>query len=68
MEQYYYNLMNNPQQPTYHTIFAGLKNLSEEIKVPAFSGEELYKDRRAVVRGRSEDLVGGGIIKKKNRR
>ena len=42
MEQYYYNHMNKPQQATYHSIFVGVKNLSDEIQVPAFSGEELY--------------------------
>ena len=34
--------MNKPQQATYHSIFVGVKNLSDEIQVPAFSGEELY--------------------------
>lgn len=42
MEQYYYNHMNKPQQATYHSIFVGVKNLSDEIQVPALSGEELY--------------------------
>ena len=42
MEQYYYNHMNKPQQAAYHSIFAGVKNLSDEIQVPALSGEELY--------------------------
>lgn len=43
MEQYYYNHMNKPQQAAYHSIFVGVKNLSDEIQVPALSGEELYK-------------------------
>ena len=34
--------MNNPQHATYHSIFVGVKNLSDEIQVPAFSGEYLY--------------------------
>ena len=34
--------MNKPQQAAYHSIFAGVKNLSDEIQVPALSGEELY--------------------------
>ena len=34
--------MNKPQQATYHSIFVGVKNLSDEIQVPALSGEELY--------------------------
>ena len=34
--------MNKPQQAAYHSIFVGVKNLSDEIQVPAFSGEELY--------------------------
>ena len=42
MEQYYYNHMNKPQQAAYHSIFAGVKNLLDEIQVPALSGEELY--------------------------
>ena len=42
MEQYYYNHMNKPQQAAYHSIFTGVKNLSDEIQVPALSGEELY--------------------------
>ena len=42
MEQYYYNHMNKPQQAAYHSIFVGVKNLSDEIQVPALSGEELY--------------------------
>ena len=42
MEQYYYNHMNKPQQAAYHSIFTGGKNLSDEIQVPALSGEELY--------------------------
>ena len=43
MEQYYYNHMNKPQQATYHSIFVGVKNLSDEIQVPALSGEELLQ-------------------------
>ena len=35
MEQYYYNRMNKPQQAAYHSIFVGVKNLSDEIQVPA---------------------------------
>ena len=31
MEQYYYNHMNKPQQAVYHSIFAGVKNLLDEI-------------------------------------
>ena len=34
--------MNKPQQAAYHSIFTGVKNLSDEIQVPALSGEELY--------------------------
>ena len=34
--------MNKPQQAAYHSIFVGVKNLSDEIQVPALSGEELY--------------------------
>ena len=34
--------MNKPQQAAYHSIFAGVKNLLDEIQVPALSGEELY--------------------------
>ena len=30
------------KRQAYHSIFAGVKNLSDEIQVPALSGEELY--------------------------
>ena len=34
--------MNKPQQAVYHSIFAGVKNLLDEIQVPALSGEAFY--------------------------
>ena len=42
MEQYYYNHMNKLQQAAYHSIFTGVKNLSDEFQIPALSGEEIY--------------------------
>ena len=30
--------MNKPQQAAYHSIFVGVKNLSDEIQVPHFPG------------------------------
>ena len=42
MEPYYYNHMTKPQQAAYHSILAGVKNLADEIQIPALAGEELY--------------------------
>ena len=42
MEPYYYHHMTKPQQAAYHSILAGVKNLADEIQIPALAGEELY--------------------------
>ena len=42
MEPYYYNHMTKPQQAAYHSMLAGVKNLADEIQIPALTGEELY--------------------------
>ena len=42
MEQYYYNHMDKLQQAAYHSIFTGVKNLSDEFQIPALFGEEIY--------------------------
>ena len=42
MEPHYYNHMTKPQQAAYHSILAGVKNLADEIQIPALAGEELY--------------------------
>ena len=34
MEQYYYNHMNKLQQAAYHSIFTGVKKLSDECELP----------------------------------
>ena len=34
--------MNKLQQAAYHSIFTGVKNLSDEFQIPALSGEEIY--------------------------
>ena len=34
--------MNKLQQAAYHSIFTGVKNLSDEFQIPVLSGEEIY--------------------------
>ena len=44
MEPYYYNHMTKPQQAAYHSILAEVKNIADEIQIPALAGEELYNE------------------------